>query len=97
MTYLSPAIRTWLMLFVVSALAMLLVFVSHEPHAWSKWFIVITIAAVVFIAIMLVARYVSNFLGERGLIAIERLMGMILTAIAIQMFLTGIVTYFHLG
>jgi small neutral amino acid transporter SnatA (MarC family) len=31
-----------------------------------------------------------RYLGERGLIAMERLMGMILTTIAVQMLLTGI-------
>jgi small neutral amino acid transporter SnatA (MarC family) len=37
---------------------------------------------------------VAERLGPRGLIAIERLMGMILVAIAIQMFLTGADMYF---
>ena len=37
---------------------------------------------------------VAERLGQRGLVAIERLMGMILVAIAIQMFLTGADMYF---
>ena len=32
----------------------------------------------------------SRFLGKRGLIAIERLMGMVLITIAVQMFMTGL-------
>jgi multiple antibiotic resistance protein len=32
----------------------------------------------------------SRFFGKRGLIAVERLMGMILTAMAVQMFMTGV-------
>jgi small neutral amino acid transporter SnatA (MarC family) len=34
------------------------------------------------------------WLGARGLIAVERLMGMILVAIAIQMFLSGVEIFF---
>jgi small neutral amino acid transporter SnatA (MarC family) len=35
-----------------------------------------------------------NLLGQRGLIAMERLMGMLLTTVAVQMFLQGIRLYF---
>ena len=35
----------------------------------------------------------QNFLGRRGIIAIERLMGMLLVALAIQMLLNGIAAY----
>jgi multiple antibiotic resistance protein len=46
---------------------------------------------------MMFGSRIVNLLGRRGLIAIERLMGMILVAIAIQMFLTGADTYFVRG
>jgi len=35
-----------------------------------------------------------KILGERGLVAMERLMGMILVMIAIQMLLDGVTQYF---
>ena len=35
----------------------------------------------------------ARFLGERGLTAIERLMGLILTAISVEMFMQGIQTF----
>jgi multiple antibiotic resistance protein len=35
-----------------------------------------------------------KILGERGLVAMERLMGMILVMIAIQMLLDGVTKYF---
>lgn len=38
----------------------------------------------------------SRMLGSRGLTALERLMGMILTTLAVQMFFTGIQSFFHL-
>ena len=46
------------------------------------WFISTTI--------LIFADFLRKFLGERGLIAMERLMGMILTTMAVQMTLTGI-------
>jgi small neutral amino acid transporter SnatA (MarC family) len=40
--------------------------------------------------ILLLATTLSRLLGDRVLLAFERLTGMILTAIAVQMFLTGV-------
>ena len=48
------------------------------------------------IPIMLSSK-LHRLLGERGLIAIERLMGMILIMISIQMLLDGIGNYYSLG
>lgn len=45
--------------------------------------------------ILLVAPFLQKVLGEKGLIALERLMGLILTLIAIQMFLDGISSFIH--
>ena len=43
----------------------------------------------VAVVVMLGAK-LRHVLGQRGLTALERLMGMVLVAIAVQMFLTGI-------
>ena len=43
--------------------------------------------------ILLASSYLKNVLGWRGIIAIERLMGLILTLIAIQMFLNGVALF----
>ncbi len=32
----------------------------------------------------------SKFLGEKGMVAIERLMGMLLTTVAVEMLISGI-------
>jgi multiple antibiotic resistance protein len=39
--------------------------------------------------ILLLGAKLSSFLGEKGITAIERLMGMVLVASAVQMFLDG--------
>jgi multiple antibiotic resistance protein len=46
--------------------------------------------------ILLSCSFLSRILGSRGLTALERLMGMILAVIAVQMFLSGIEHFFHL-
>ena len=44
--------------------------------------------------IMISSGKLHKLLGMRGLIAVERLMGMVLVAISVQMLLDGITTYF---
>ena len=54
----------------------------------------IFIAWVVSTIILLSSVYLKKALGWRGIIACERLMGLILMLLAIQMFLSGITEYF---
>jgi multiple antibiotic resistance protein len=54
------------------------------------WLVAIVMAWVVTAVILICSSYLSKALGRRGLIATERLMGMILTTIAVQMFLDGL-------
>lgn len=76
-----------------SAIAIVLLFVTREPAQIWIWFMAILIASVFFLIIMLIARGLMRMLGQRGLIAVERLMGMILTTVAVQMFLGGLSHY----
>ncbi len=80
-----------------SVLAVELLLMSDEPTRWPVWLVAISIAWAATAVIVLFGSQVAERLGSRGLIAIERLMGMILVAIAIQMFLTGADTYFGRG
>lgn len=73
-----------------SALASVLLIMSREPERWAEWVIALLLAWTLSGIILLVSSGLRRFLGERGLVAMERLMGMILTAIAVQMFMTGI-------
>lgn len=73
-----------------SALATVMLFSSREAdhllHVWLS----VCIAIVIFIAIMLLGRTTQRLVGDRVLNAMERLMGMILTMIAMQMFINGL-------
>ncbi|MBB72328.1 MAG: hypothetical protein CMF50_08015 [Legionellales bacterium] len=80
-----------------SALAMILLFATQHPERMGQLFVAISLASLCSLLILLFANGLRKYLGEKGLIAIERLMGMILTTIAVQMFLTGIDHYFRLG
>lgn len=77
-----------------SVLAVELLFMSDEPDRWPVWLLAVTAAWAATAVIVLFGSQLADRLGRRGLIAIERLMGMILVAISIQMFLTGADTYF---
>jgi small neutral amino acid transporter SnatA (MarC family) len=80
-----------------SVLAVELLLMSDEPERWPVWLLAITAAWAGTVIVVLFGNQVAERLGSRGLIAIERLMGMILVAIAIQMFLTGADLYFGRG
>ena len=73
-----------------SAMASLLFISSREPGRWPEWLVALLLAWFVTGIILLLASNLRRILKQRGLIAMERLMGMILTAIAVQMLLTGI-------
>ena len=77
-----------------SVLAVEMLLMSNDPANWPTWLLAVTAAWAVTSVVVFFGSQVAERLGPRGLIAIERLMGMILVAIAIQMFLTGADTYF---
>jgi MarC family membrane protein len=73
-----------------SALATELLLVSREPERWPVWLGAVLLAWLATALILYYATGVSRYLGERGLIAIERLMGMLLITVAVQMLMDGL-------
>jgi len=73
-----------------TALATVLLLVSREPQRTLEWIVALTIAMAVTSLMLAFAEKLAKWIGERGLMAFERLMGLILTAIAVQMLLKGI-------
>jgi len=76
-----------------SALATVMLVVSREPGRWQEWLLALFMAWLITGIILVMSVELEKILGERGVVAIERLMGMILTAIAVEMALDGIHTY----
>lgn len=77
-----------------SILATEVLMISQEPDRWPVWLGAILIAWVATLIILFFGTDLRRLLGDRGLMAIERLMGMILVLLATQMLLTGIVETF---
>lgn len=74
-----------------AAIATIMLLVSRAPQRMLlEWCAVVTVAMFVTLALLLVADRIAKLAGERGLIALERLTGLILTAIAVEMLLQGI-------
>ncbi|MDE3055351.1 MAG: YhgN family NAAT transporter [Verrucomicrobiota bacterium] len=70
-------------------LAAVMIYAGQEENDWIV-LAALFIAWVASLLILLVSPLLQRLLGQRGLVAIERLMGLIVTLIAVQMFLEGI-------
>jgi len=64
--------------------------VSRDPPHRMAWLLALTAAMAVATLVLLGAYRLQRVLGERGMIAVERLMGLVLTALAVQMLLDGL-------
>lgn len=80
-----------------SVLATLLVLVSSQPEAMGKWLSALLAAWSITAVVLLFAPAISRILREKGTLAVERLMGMLLVMISVQMFLNGIGRYLTHG
>jgi MarC family membrane protein len=73
-----------------TAIATVVLFVSSAPQRWPEWVVAVAIAVAASFLVLAFAERITRTLGERTLAALERLMGLILTAIAVEMLLRGI-------
>ena len=73
-----------------SALAISMLLVTSDPDRMLDWTIALVGAWAAAAVILMAAPLMLRALGNRGLIAMERLMGMILVIIAVQMFFEGV-------
>ena len=73
-----------------SAIATVMLMVSRNPSQRLAWIVALTAAMAVATIVLVAAYRLQRVLGERGMIAVERLMGLVLTALAVQMLLDGV-------
>jgi multiple antibiotic resistance protein len=73
-----------------AAMTMLLIFATRHADELLRWFIALTLAWLSVCLILLLSGPIRRVLGRRGVRALERLMGMVLITLAIQMLLDGI-------
>ncbi|TAA45621.1 MarC family protein [Pseudoxanthomonas winnipegensis] len=76
-----------------SGMAAVMLMGSNEPERLLGWSLALGLAWLATAVILFSATLVYKWLGMRALTAIERLMGMLLVAISVQMLLDGIGTY----
>ena len=77
-----------------SAMTTVLLFMAREPDRWPQWLLAVVLAWLVSATILFYSNGLSRILRKRGLIALERLMGMLLTTVAVEMFIKGVQTSF---
>jgi multiple antibiotic resistance protein len=73
-----------------SALSAILVLARTAPERTPRWLAALTLAWAASALILLSSNLFYRILRRRGLLALERLMGMILVMLAVQMFLDGL-------
>ena len=76
-----------------SAMAIVMLMATNNPDRMMDWLLALFLAWLLSSLILVSANGLKRFLGQRGLIAMERLMGMLLIALAVQMLLEGISAY----
>jgi multiple antibiotic resistance protein len=80
-----------------SAMAALLLLTNTQPGRTADWATALLCAWLATAVILLSSTYLFRWLGESVLTALERVMGMLLIALSVQMFLGGIASYLHLS
>ncbi len=78
-----------------STMAVVMLLANQGPHHLGVWLLALFLASLFCTVILVFADALRKILGDRGITAIEHLMGMILTTMAVQMFLTGVKAFFH--
>jgi multiple antibiotic resistance protein len=73
-----------------SAMAYVILISTQYPDRRWEWLAGLVMAWAVSVIVLLMANALAKVLGDRVITAIERLMGMILTTLAVQMLLDGL-------
>ncbi len=77
-----------------SAMATVLLLASRQPERVLTWVMALTVAMAVSGIVLLACERIRRLLGDSVVAAVEKLMGLVLTAIAVEMILAGLKRYF---
>lgn len=80
-----------------SAMATVLLLASRQPAQLWDWVIALSGAIAVCAAVLLASQPLYRWLGDSVVTAIEKLMGLVLCAVAVEMILAGVKRYFSGG
>jgi small neutral amino acid transporter SnatA (MarC family) len=73
-----------------SALATVLLLVSQAPEKRLDWIAALCVTMTVSAVVLVLAERIQRVAGDRFVVALERLMGLVLVAVSIEMLLRGI-------
>ena len=76
-----------------SALATVLLLVSQQPERRLEWIGALCVTMAISAIVMVSAERIQRIIGTRLVVAMERLMGLVLVSVAIEMLLRGIKTF----
>jgi len=76
-----------------STIAILLLMSSSQPARIWEWCVALLLAWIAATVILACSPWIMKALGGRGVRALERLMGMLLVLLAVQMFLNGVTQF----
>lgn len=72
-----------------SALATVLLLASQAPERRLEWVAALSVTMLICAVVLVLAERIQRWAGERFVVAVERLMGLILVAVAVEMFIQG--------
>ena len=72
-----------------SALATVLLLVSQQPDKRMEWIAAICVTMLVSAVVLVSAERIQRIIGDRLVLAMERLMGLVLVSVSIEMMLSG--------
>ena len=78
-----------------SALATVMLLTSQAPGKMLEWIGALSVTMIVCAVVLVMSERIQQWLGERTVTAFERLMGLVLVAISVEMILAGIRAFVH--
>jgi MarC family membrane protein len=76
-----------------SAMVTVMLVAGSNPHRMLEWVAALAITIAVTFAVFLASDRIKALLGDQAISAIEKLMGLVLTAMSIEMLLSGVAAY----
>ncbi|HZQ60377.1 MAG TPA: MarC family protein [Casimicrobiaceae bacterium] len=76
-----------------SAIATVMLLATRNPERLGVWVIALTLAMLITTGVLLAAHWMERMLGTRVVTALQRLAGLVLTALAVEMLLSGVRTF----
>ena len=75
-------------------MATVLLLASRQPERLAEWTGALALALAVSGVVLFAADHIRNLVGDSMVSAIEKLMGLVLSAVAVEMILAGLKRYF---